>query len=57
VRNTGAVGAASVHAYSPPLVPTREYTSLADIPTEIPPLPALRLPLEQLRERADLEGP
>jgi hypothetical protein len=57
VRNTGAVGAASVHAYSPPLVPTREYASLADIPTVIPPLPALRLPLEQLRERADLEGP
>lgn len=57
VRNNGATGAASVHAYSPPLVPTREYASLADIPTVIPPLPALRLSLEQLRERADLEGP
>ncbi|GGP46642.1 cysteine dioxygenase [Saccharothrix coeruleofusca] len=57
VRNTGRVGAASVHAYSPPLVPTREYPSLADIPAEIPPLPALRLPLERLRELADQEGP
>ncbi|MQA78431.1 MAG: cysteine dioxygenase [Streptosporangiales bacterium] len=40
VRNRGTVEAASVHAYSPPLVPTREYASLADIPDEIPPLPA-----------------
>lgn len=55
--NAGAVGAASVHAYSPPLVPTREYASLADIPQEIPPLPARRLPLEQLRVLADQEGP
>jgi hypothetical protein len=57
VLNRGAAGAASVHAYSPPLVPTREYASLADIPQEIPPLPAQRLPLEQLRVLADLEGP
>ncbi|MBB5805512.1 hypothetical protein F4560_005280 [Saccharothrix ecbatanensis] len=57
VVNRGAVGAASVHAYSPPLVPTREYASLADVPHEIPPLPARRLPLEQLRVLADLEGP
>ncbi|GAA4028688.1 cysteine dioxygenase family protein [Allokutzneria multivorans] len=28
VRNTGALNAASVHAYSPPLLPTNEYTSL-----------------------------
>lgn len=55
--NRGTVGAASVHAYSPPLVPTREYASLADIPQEIPPLPARRLPLEQLRVLADQEGP
>jgi len=40
VRNISATGAVSVHAYSPPLVPTREYASLADIPDEIPPLPA-----------------
>ncbi|WP_053721849.1 cysteine dioxygenase [Saccharothrix sp. NRRL B-16348] len=57
VVNQGTIGAASVHAYSPPLVPTREYPSLADIPPEIPPLPALRLPLEQLRVLADQEGP
>ena len=57
VVNQGTIGAASVHAYSPPLVPTREYPSLADIPQEIPPLPALRLPLEQLRVLADQEGP
>ncbi|MBB5955362.1 hypothetical protein FHS29_001943 [Saccharothrix tamanrassetensis] len=57
VLNKGTVGAASVHAYSPPLVPTREYPSLTDIPHEISPLPARRLPLEQLRVLADLEGP
>jgi hypothetical protein len=57
VRNLGAVGASSVHAYSPPLVPTREYRSLTDIPAEIPPLPAQRLPLVQLRALADQEGP
>ncbi|PRY42862.1 cysteine dioxygenase [Umezawaea tangerina] len=57
VHNLGTTGAASVHAYSPPLIPTREYASLADIPAEIPPLPAQRLPLDQLRVLADLEGP
>lgn len=57
VHNTGRIGASSVHAYSPPLVPTRTYRSLHDIPNDIPPLPAQRLPLEQLREFADLEGP
>ncbi|ONI83357.1 cysteine dioxygenase [Saccharothrix sp. ALI-22-I] len=57
VLNRGTVGAASVHAYSPPLVPTREYPSLADIPQEIPPLPARRLPLAELRVMADQEGP
>ncbi|MEV0680300.1 cysteine dioxygenase family protein [Actinosynnema sp. NPDC050436] len=57
VTNRGRVGASSVHAYSPPLVPTREYPSLADIPADIPPLPAQRLPLDRLRELADQEGP
>ncbi|GAA1348150.1 cysteine dioxygenase [Saccharothrix algeriensis] len=57
VVNRGAAPASSVHAYSPPLVPTREYADLADIPAGIPPLPALRLPLERLRELADQEGP
>ena len=33
--------AASVHAYSPPLVSTREYATLDDVPGEIPPLPAV----------------
>lgn len=42
VWNRTAVAAASVHAYSPPLVPTREYTSLDDVPDYIPPLPARR---------------
>ncbi|WP_033291934.1 cysteine dioxygenase [Amycolatopsis jejuensis] len=41
VTGIGAEPAASVHAYSPPLVPTREYTTLADVPTEIPPLPVI----------------
>jgi predicted metal-dependent enzyme (double-stranded beta helix superfamily) len=48
VWNTGPVKAASVHAYSPPLVPTREYGSLWDIPASIPPLPPART-LEELR--------
>ncbi|MBP2476877.1 mannose-6-phosphate isomerase-like protein (cupin superfamily) [Crossiella equi] len=30
VHNTGTIGAASVHAYSPPLLPTTEYGSLED---------------------------
>jgi hypothetical protein len=42
VQNLGTRRAASVHAYSPPLVPTREYNSLRDIPADIPPLPARR---------------
>ncbi|MEU5695214.1 cysteine dioxygenase family protein [Actinosynnema sp. NPDC020468] len=57
VLNKGLLPASSVHAYSPPLVPTREYASLADIPDEIPPLPAQRLPLDRLRVLADQEGP
>lgn len=48
MRNLGPGRAASVHAYSPPLVPTREYASLRDIPADIPPLPARR-PLSELR--------
>ncbi|SDG38319.1 Cysteine dioxygenase type I [Lentzea fradiae] len=57
VLNTFDTPAATVHAYSPPLVPTREYASLLDIPDAIPPLPAHRLPLAELRRLADLEGP
>jgi hypothetical protein len=38
VTNTSDLPAASVHAYSPPLVATREYTSLLDAPAEIPTL-------------------
>ncbi len=41
VTGSGVAPAASVHAYSPPLVATREYASLADVPAEIPPLPPL----------------
>ncbi len=57
VTNPFDAPAATVHAYSPPLVPTREYASLLDIPDAIPPLPAQRLPLAELRQLADLEGP
>ncbi|MCG8921308.1 cysteine dioxygenase family protein [Lentzea sp. CC55] len=57
VLNPFDAPAATVHAYSPPLVPTREYASLLDIPDSIPPLPARRLPLAELRRLADLEGP
>ncbi len=42
VQNLGQTMAASVHAYSPPLVPTREYASLRDVPNEIPALPSPR---------------
>ena len=49
VRNTSAEKAATVHAYSPPLVPTREYDSLWDIPADIPPLPPRRS-LDELRK-------
>ncbi|MGB3443312.1 MAG: cysteine dioxygenase family protein [Actinophytocola sp.] len=49
VWNTTVEKAASVHAYSPPLVPTREYESLLDIPSVIPPLPPRRS-LEELRK-------
>lgn len=49
VLNLSKTNAASVHAYSPPLVPTREYASLADIPAEIPPLPVHRS-LAELRK-------
>jgi len=36
VRNTSTVNAASVHAYSPPLLPVRHYADLADVPDELP---------------------
>jgi hypothetical protein len=38
LRNTSNAPAASVHAYSPPLVDTREYESLLDVPATIAPL-------------------
>ncbi|MFF0148659.1 Cysteine dioxygenase type I [Amycolatopsis sulphurea] len=41
VTGIGDRPAASVHAYSPPLVPTRAYSTLADVPSEIPALPAI----------------
>jgi hypothetical protein len=44
VGNSGAVRAASVHAYSPPLVETREYRTLDDVPAVIPPAPRLSIP-------------
>jgi hypothetical protein len=36
VRNVSSVNAASVHAYSPPLLPVRHYADLADVPA-VPP--------------------
>lgn len=36
--STATEVAASVHAYSPPLTPTREYATLWDVPAEIPAL-------------------
>ncbi|GAA4414054.1 cysteine dioxygenase family protein [Actinokineospora soli] len=56
VANTSLTPALSVHAYSPPLVDTREYASLADIPTEIPPLPR-RVSLPVQRGAVVLEVP
>jgi predicted metal-dependent enzyme (double-stranded beta helix superfamily) len=50
VWNTSAEQAATVHAYSPPLVPTREYESLWDIPASIPPLPPHRTLAELEKE-------
>ncbi|HEY7596297.1 MAG TPA: cysteine dioxygenase family protein [Actinophytocola sp.] len=50
VWNTGPANAATVHAYSPPLVPTREYATLYDIPDDIPPLPPRRSLAELSRE-------
>ncbi|PPK62378.1 cysteine dioxygenase family protein [Actinokineospora auranticolor] len=44
VQNLSRAQSASVHAYSPPLVPTRNYASLRDVPDEIPALPIQRLP-------------
>lgn len=49
VWNTTTSKTATVHAYSPPLVPTREYDSLWDIPASIPPLPPRRS-LEDLQK-------
>ena len=37
----GNAPAASVHAYTAPLVHACEYASLADVPAEVPPLPAV----------------
>jgi len=50
VWNTGLAKSATVHAYSPPLVPTREYASLHDIPDEVPPLPPRRSLAELSKE-------
>jgi Cysteine dioxygenase type I len=41
VTGSGPAPSASVHAYSPPLLPTRIYASLDDIPSEPPSLPPI----------------
>jgi hypothetical protein len=38
ITNPHITPAASVHAYSPPQIPTRHYTTLLDIPNQIPAL-------------------
>ncbi|MGO1051718.1 cysteine dioxygenase [Crossiella sp. CA198] len=45
VRNLGVPGAASVHAYSPPLLPTTEYATLAEYVV----VPEPRTPPEESR--------
>ncbi|GGM35824.1 cysteine dioxygenase [Longimycelium tulufanense] len=40
--NSGKSNAASVHAYSPPLLPVREYASLLDVPADISSVPVPR---------------
>jgi hypothetical protein len=56
VRNRGEAAALSVHAYSPPLVPTRTYPSLHHIPDRIPPLPARPRSFAELRAQAGAES-
>ncbi|MBY8853550.1 cysteine dioxygenase, partial [Saccharothrix sp. MB29] len=50
-----APAAASTRARSPPRSCPGSAPGARGIPDEIPPLPARRLPLEQLREPADQE--
>ncbi|GLY71136.1 cysteine dioxygenase [Amycolatopsis taiwanensis] len=57
MTNRGHLPASSVHAYSPPLVPTREYRSLHEIPAEIPPLATNNLPLAELLALIDHDEP
>lgn len=52
VRNFGDAPAVSLHAYSPPLVPTREYASLRHIPEHIAPMPARPRSFAELRALA-----
>ena len=56
VRNTTDSPAMSVHAYSPPLVPTREYANLSELPDRIPSLPARPRSFAELRALPDEEG-
>ncbi len=54
VRNLAQADAASVHAYSPPLLPVRHYASLADVPPVLPEIPSAQyvnplLPAEEAR--------
>ncbi|MGP4018011.1 cysteine dioxygenase [Saccharopolyspora sp. 5N708] len=46
VRNVSSVNSASVHAYSPPLLPVRYYSDLADVP----PIPPQRAQARQPEE-------
>ncbi|MCI2423276.1 cysteine dioxygenase family protein [Saccharopolyspora sp. K220] len=46
VRNVSSVNSASVHAYSPPLLPVRYYSDLADVP----PIPPQRAQAAQPKE-------
>jgi hypothetical protein len=53
VRNVSSVNTASVHAYSPPLLPVRHYADLADVP----PVPPQRAPLHPVDPTVSAEDP
>jgi hypothetical protein len=53
VRNVSSVNAASVHAYSPPLLPVRHYADLADVP----PVPPQRVHGQPVDPTVSVEDP
>jgi hypothetical protein len=53
VRNISSVNAASVHAYSPPLLPVRHYADLTDVPA----VPPQREPHREVDPTVSVEDP